>query len=112
MLGQQKGSHPLELFAGDFAFLDMDTTYRPVDCRFYDVLEASATQKKYTKIQYFTDLHEFYTVNSVVKDLQTEHHEEFMHLATGEKIRLDRLMSIDGVMNPAHAHLHEFSCDC
>ncbi|GAB4480601.1 MAG: hypothetical protein OHK0057_34260 [Thermoflexibacter sp.] len=87
-------------------------TYHPIDCGFYDILEATATLKKYVKVQYYTDIHEFITTNAVIKSLTTERGEEFMVLATGEKIRLDRVVKIDAKYNPKYDGYQDFTCDC
>ncbi len=86
--------------------------YTPINCSYHDILLAKATEKTYCKIQYFTEIHEFMTINSLVKDIFTKEKEEFMALATGEKIRLDRVVSIGGVFAPQFAHYQDFSCDC
>ncbi|MCU0389661.1 MAG: hypothetical protein MUE81_00945 [Thermoflexibacter sp.] len=86
--------------------------YHPINCDYYDVLLEKAMLKSYCKIQYFTDLHEFMTVNAVIKDIFTKNGEEFMLLATDEVIRLDRLVSINGELTPHHASINDFSCDC
>lgn len=90
----------------------MDNKYLPIDCNFYDVLLEKATKKEFCKIQYFTDIHEFMTVNAVIKDVFTQRGEEFMLLSTEESIRLDRLVSINGMLAPAHANINDFSCSC
>jgi Rho-binding antiterminator len=87
-------------------------TYKPINCDYYDVLTEKAVLKLYCKIQYFTDLHEFVTINAVIKDIFTKSGEEFMLLATGELIRLDRLVSINGELTPHYARFNDFSCDC
>ncbi len=87
-------------------------TYKPIDCGFYDILEANATQKRYTKIQYYTDIHEFITTNAVIKNLITAQGEEFMELATGELIRLDQIVKIDETFAPHYAGYQDFTCDC
>lgn len=86
--------------------------YSPINCDYYDVLTEKAIMKSYCQIQYFTELHEFVTVNAVIKDIFTKSGEEFMLLATGEVIRLDRLVSINGELTPHHARINDFSCDC
>ncbi len=90
----------------------MEKEYLPIDCNFYDVILEKATQKVYCKIQYFTDIHEFMTVNAIVKDVFTQSGEEFMLLATGENVRLDKLVSINGMLAPAYSGINDFSCDC
>jgi Rho-binding antiterminator len=86
--------------------------YRPINCDYYDVILEKATIKSYCKIQYFSELHEFITTNAVIKDVFTKSGEEFMLLATGEVIRLDRLVSINGELTPHYARINDFSCDC
>ncbi|TAG88976.1 MAG: hypothetical protein EAZ20_07495 [Bacteroidetes bacterium] len=87
--------------------------YSPIDCNFHDFLLSLATLKKYCKIQYFTETHEFITLNSIIKDVfTTAEKEEFVLLLEDEKIRLDRLVSLDGVFSPKYAHIQDFSCDC
>ncbi len=91
----------------------MEQKYTPINCSFHDILLSLATEKKYCKIQYFTDIHEFITVNSIVKEVFTiAEKEEFMLLLEDEKIRLDRLVSINGIFAPQYTHIQDFSCDC
>ncbi|NJO03653.1 MAG: hypothetical protein HC880_20000 [Bacteroidia bacterium] len=42
-------------------------TYKPVADAFYDLLEAQAEANRYCKIQYFTEIREFITLNAVIK---------------------------------------------
>lgn len=90
----------------------MEKTYKPIDCGFYDHLEAAATIKKYVKLQYFTEIREFITVMAVVKNLYTKDGEEFLVLSTGDEIRLDRIVRIDEVTSPTYAHIDDYTCDC
>jgi len=85
-------------------------TYIPIDCSFYDNLEAFATTQKIVEINYL-DIHYQSIINQKikVKDLQTKKGEEFMIFEVLEnlkankeiiKIRLDRLVDIDGINVP------------
>ena len=85
--------------------------YKPIDCNFYDILEALATQKRYVRIQYFTDLHEFQTVDALIKDLYIKDKFEYMLLSNGSEIRLDRLVSADGKFVPGKG-FDGISCEC
>lgn len=90
----------------------METKYKPIDCGFHDHLEAAATLRRYVKLQYFTEIHEFITVMAVVKDIYTKDKMEFLVLHTGEEIRLDRIVRIDDVPSPAYGDIDDFTCDC
>lgn len=84
--------------------------YIPVDCGFYDNLEAFATTQKIVEINYLdTDYQTIIKQKIKVKDLETKNGEEFMIFEVIEnlkannekiKIRLDRLLDIDGIHVP------------
>ncbi|AFM03073.1 hypothetical protein Fleli_0609 [Bernardetia litoralis DSM 6794] len=84
--------------------------YIPVDCGFYDNLEAFATTQKIIEINYLdTDYDKIINQTIKVKDLETKNGEEFMIFEETKnsesnsekiKIRLDRLINIDGIEVP------------
>ena len=78
--------------------------YKPINCSFYDELEAAATLKKYIRIQYLSTLQEMLTIDAVIKDLFIKEGAEYMQLNTGEEIRLDRIVSIDGKYSPSSGY--------
>ena len=85
--------------------------YHPVACSFYDVLQEAVTRRLYSKIQYYTEIHEFLTVSAVIKNLYTKNGEEFVQLNTGETIRLDRIVRINDTLAPGQ-NVDDFTCDC
>ncbi|KAA5542475.1 hypothetical protein [Adhaeribacter rhizoryzae] len=89
-----------------------DTVYKPIAETFYATLEDLAARRKYCKVQYFTPIHEFITARAVVTGIVQEAGEEYLTLATGEQIRLDRLYNVDDNFAPGFENYHEFSCDC
>ncbi|WP_338764326.1 hypothetical protein WAF17_21485 [Bernardetia sp. ABR2-2B] len=84
--------------------------YIPIDCGFYDNLEAFATTQKIVEINYLDKEHSKTIRQKIkVKDLETKNGEEFMIFESFEssdkekqtiKIRLDRLVTIDGIEVP------------
>lgn len=90
----------------------MKKDYSPIDCGFHDVLLSKATLREYCKIQYYTEIKEFITTNSLIKDVFTKDGEEFMELTLGENIRLDRVVSINGMFAPNYSTIKDFTCDC
>lgn len=90
----------------------METKYKPIDCDFYDVLEAVATEKRYVKVYYYSEIRELLSAMAIVKDIYTRDKMEFLVLNTGEEIRLDRIVRIDDVPAPNHDYNDDFSCDC
>jgi Rho-binding antiterminator len=92
--------------------LHMASDYKPIDCNFYDELEAVATLKKRVLLQYFSELREL-TIESVLIDtFFVRDGAEFMRLKTGEEIRLDLIIRIDDKLSPTYAGYPDFSCGC
>lgn len=73
------------------------TSYSPIDCSYYDILEATATSKKIVRIKYLSE-GEVKHVDSRIKDLQTRSKEEFLVLSESLELRLDQIISVDGFL--------------
>jgi Rho-binding antiterminator len=86
-------------------------SYTPIDCNFYDKLEAFATRKRFIRIQYFTLIHEFQTVDAIIKDFYIKNGYEYMQLNNGVEIRLDLLISADNQFVPGKG-FDGISCEC
>lgn len=70
------------------------TTYKPINCNFYDILEATAVRQKVAKIEY-TVGEEVKTIHSKILDLYTRESIEYAVLENDLTIRLDQLVSVD-----------------
>lgn len=70
--------------------------YKPVDCGFYDRLEAAAVLRKTVEIEFLKD-DSSVTSEAVIKDLRAVNGAEFLILTDGTEIRLDRIVSVDGI---------------
>lgn len=74
----------------------MATDYRPINCNYYDELEAIATLRKNVTVIYQSDGEQI-TLNEVgIKNLYAKDKEEFVVLTNGLTIRLDYLIEVDG----------------
>ncbi|GAB5519005.1 MAG: hypothetical protein RhofKO_12560 [Rhodothermales bacterium] len=78
------------------------TPYTPIDCGFYDVLEANAVRRRTIEIVYINGDGEQHITDRIV-DLQAREHGEFMILASGQEVRLDALVTVGGVARPGVA---------
>lgn len=77
----------------------MQNTYQPIDCNFYDRLEAWATQKIIVKIQFKESSNNIIKeIEAQIKDLFVENKVEFALLSTGLKLRLDNLIAVNGIL--------------
>ncbi|PHI20507.1 hypothetical protein CEQ90_07075 [Lewinellaceae bacterium SD302] len=75
--------------------------YTPIDCNYYDRLEAHATLRQRIRIDYRNEQGEATALeDALIVDLQTRNSEEFMILESGHEIRLDKLIAVDGKVPP------------
>ena len=75
----------------------MQTPYTPISCSFHDQLLAHATTGKVVAIVYLKDGLETHC-DSKILDVFTKEKAEFMLLQNEELIRLDQIVSVDGLI--------------
>lgn len=74
----------------------MPTDYTPISCDFYDVLTLLAIQRRPVAIGYRTPDGAEADAEDAIADVYTQGDEEYVRLAGGREIRLDRLVTVDG----------------
>ena len=74
----------------------MAEPYSPIDCNFYDRLEAAATLKKDVVLE-FRQGQKIETRHTIIKTIMLKDKIEWLVLSDGAEIRLDRIYSLDGV---------------
>ena len=74
----------------------MNQPYRPISCDFHSELELLALRRIACTI-IFQENQALQTVESPILDLYTRSGEEFLLLSDGKEIRLDRLVSVNGM---------------
>ena len=72
------------------------SAYIPINCSYYDELEAIATLRSIVDIAYQLPDGTPHTDRTRIVDLFTRDKEEFMVLENDTTIRLDAILSIDG----------------
>jgi Rho-binding antiterminator len=71
--------------------------YQPISCDFYDELELLAIRKTVAKIIIRNDANEIEEIQNSIKTLYTKNKEEFLVLDNDKEIRLDKLVSVNGI---------------
>ncbi len=90
----------------------MLTDYQPIACDFYNQLEAAATRRQQVYLQYFNDLRQLCQESTTLRTFVTRDHAEYARLASGEEVRLDRIIRMDDTPAPAFADYPDFRCGC
>jgi Rho-binding antiterminator len=71
--------------------------YQPINCNFYDILEATAVKRKTVPIVIIEDEIQK-TIESKIIDLYAKDSIEYMVMENDKTIRLDQIVSVDGVI--------------
>ena len=71
--------------------------YQPINCNFYDILEATAVKRKTVSIVIIEDNIQK-TIESKIIDLYAKDSIEYMIMENDKTIRLDQIVSVDGVV--------------
>ncbi|GAB4005123.1 hypothetical protein GCM10028808_04210 [Spirosoma migulaei] len=82
-------------------FIASDTDFR-----------AAIVPGKFVRLEYLADISEFIKADVMIKQLVVENGAEWLELATGETIPLDRVVSISGKLSPKYPGYGNYSCDC
>jgi len=75
----------------------MKKKYIPIDCGFHDLLLDRATRRSVVELEYLDSNAQATTKATVIKDVYTKQKEEFLLMDDGEIIRLDQIVSVDGI---------------
>ncbi len=78
----------------------MKSSYQPINCDFYDELEAWATLQQLCTIEFWDEAGATLTTQGMILDLFIEEKAEYLRLDTGVTIRLDRLLQVNGKVVP------------
>jgi len=70
--------------------------YRPINCNYYDELVLIAMRKKSVEVIYKNESSKELTIKSIIKDIITKDKIEYVVLEDDLKIRLDKLIQVDG----------------
>lgn len=74
--------------------------YEPINCSFYDVLLENATFRRRIVIVYNEMDGTQKEGNNIIKDVYTKNGEEFILLDDAKIIRLDHIVSVNGLLMP------------
>jgi Rho-binding antiterminator len=76
------------------------STYQPIDCDYYDRLEAWATMRTDCVIVFNDDEGKEQQLSAKIEDVYTKDKIEYLKTDTGLVIRLDALLSVNGIVLP------------
>ncbi|MBP0628289.1 hypothetical protein [Cupriavidus sp. AcVe19-1a] len=72
------------------------TPYIPISCEFHDRLEALATVRRPAVIRYRDHEGAAQQVTATITDIFSRERAEFVSLSSGEALRLDQLVEVNG----------------
>ena len=84
--------------------------YTPVATSFREELISYADKRVYISLQYFSDIREYLSTKAIIKEIYARDNAEYVVLNTGEEIRIDRIIRVEG--KPAPGFEDYFACAC
>lgn len=75
---------------------DKPSDYQPISCEYHDLLEVHATKRKPAQISFRDEDDSVKSVNAVITDVFARAGADYLTLSTGETLRLDQLIEVDG----------------
>lgn len=75
---------------------NLRTAYHPISCEFHDRLEDLATLRKSARIDFRDENGRVQRRDAVITDVFARSGEEYLTMGSGEMIRLDQLVEVDG----------------
>jgi hypothetical protein len=75
---------------------------------FESLLKEVVHERRFVHLQYFTPNHEFLRTDTLLRQLDGDH----IELASGERVPVDRIFSVNDTRAPRYAREEDFSCDC
>ena len=85
--------------------------YEPIEPAFKEELIKYQEQRKFVRIHYFNEYHEYISKAAIIKEINWEAAGEFLVLNTGELVRLDKIVRFDEKPVPGYT-AGDFTCDC
>ena len=70
--------------------------YIPINCDFHDLLESLATTRKRVQIGFHDAEGEVQHRTAIITDVFARKEAEYLSMSTGETLRLDWLLNVDG----------------
>jgi Rho-binding antiterminator len=90
---------------------EITETYQPIPAGFRAEIQDYLARRKYIRIHYFNTYHEYISTTAIIKELFEQDGGEYIGLSTGEQVRLDWIVRLDGKAAPGY-HIEDFTCDC
>jgi hypothetical protein len=91
----------------------MSTKYYPVDPDYHDMIHKEMSEKETAVINYFEDGNTLGNLSGKIKGIiADENHEEFVVLHSGKKIRIDRIIVLNGKPGPAYDEYDGYALAC
>jgi Rho-binding antiterminator len=90
---------------------EITETYQAVPAAFRAEIADFRARRKYIRIHYFNPYHEYIYTTAIIKELFEKDGGEYIGLTTGEEVRLDWIVRLDGRPAPGY-YIDDFTCDC
>ncbi len=91
----------------------MKNSYTPIDPDYFEIVENEILKNKVSKVFYFETKNSLGEENSKIDCIDTVNNfEKFLKLSNGKRIRMDRIITVNGIPGPAYDEYDRYALAC
>ncbi len=91
----------------------MKTSYTPIDPDYFEIMEKEILRNKISKIFYFEEDKNLGEVKAKInRSFTVNNFEKFLEMSNGKRVRIDRIITINGIPGPAYDEYDRYALAC
>lgn len=91
----------------------MQSKYTPIDPDYFDIVENEILKNKHSKIFYFDQKNQVEEESGKIEEMvSVNNFEKYLLLNTAKRIRMDKIITINGIPGPAYDEYDKFALAC
>lgn len=92
--------------------MELTTTFNPVDPDFYGIVDNLKDKEQQLKVFFFEDDLELNSYSGKIDGIEKTNDSEYLKLQSGERVRLDRIITLNGRPGPLYDYYESFGNAC
>lgn len=94
-------------------FIVMKNSYSPIDPDYFEIVENEIEKNKISRVYFFETGNILGEENAKIESIVTVNNfEKFIKMSNGNQIRMDRIVTINGIPGPAYDEYDRFALAC
>ncbi len=91
----------------------MKNSYTPIDPDYFEIVENEILKNIISKVYYFEEGKNLGEENAKINSIATVNNfEKFLEMSNGKRVRMDRIITINGIPGPAYDEYDRYALAC